>query len=227
MGPTKSVNTITLETIDTIVTSPSVKTRLIFTIINVQQAISTIKARFALTSVAALGVCTSGSMTTRIIPTLINVFVTVSAGESQRTRAKIIPVVGGRRTSGAVGAPIWRTRIHFKFAGLAGVGRITDAFEIIDVINAGSVIATWSMATIIDVCFTIMTGVAFSAVAEIGVEMSRTLASMLARIGLAQIHFQFALLALISWSAFANELIETVLTGTTVYAWINGTFVHV
>lgn len=59
------------------------------------------------------------------------------------------------------------TWVHLHFAGFAGVGWITNADEVIDVINAGALILAWPQETIIDVDLAVFTLKAWLALASV------------------------------------------------------------
>ena len=88
------IDTNALVAVDSIDAGSSIEAGILFAIVCVQEAISSLKSGSAFTSVRSLSVDTSRSVSARLVCALVDVLVTVAPGPSQGTRATVISVVG-------------------------------------------------------------------------------------------------------------------------------------
>lgn len=140
---TKAIDAQAFEAIGLVQASSAIEAGLIGTVVNVDQTVAAFKSVSALASVTTRSIDAFATVATRCRHrTLINVFLAKSTGESQRTGASIVFVVGGWGASGSIGAVVADARVHLFFAGLASEGRLANAEEIIDMINTSTIVLT-------------------------------------------------------------------------------------
>lgn len=121
-------------------------------VVSVDQAIPTFKSASAVAGVAAVGVDASGS-----VPAgggdgaLVNILAAEPSSESKRTSTGKVSVVHVGAASGSVAALVRNARIHLLFTGLAGVRRLADTLETVDVIDACASVSTRLGLAVVDV----------------------------------------------------------------------------
>lgn len=122
------------------------------TVVGVDQAIPTFKATSTVAGVAAVGVDASGSVPTRRGDgALVDVVTAESSSESKGAGAGEVSVVHVWAAGGSVSALVRNARIHLHLTCLAGVWRLADTLETVDVIDAGASILTRPSLAVVDV----------------------------------------------------------------------------
>jgi len=119
------------------------------------------------------------------------------------------------------------TWVHLSFTSFAGIGWLTNAKKVVDMVNACAVIFAGPQQAIVDVDLAVFALETRFALTTIRVEMRLTAATMLAWIGLAQVDFLLAPFAFVAIFALAHKLTEAVLAGTTVETRVGCAFVDI
>lgn len=176
----KTINAQAFEPVGFVQTGASVQARFVHAIVSVDQAVSTFEAFLAFACVTSWSIDTFSAVAAGSCDsTFVDVFIAKSASKSKRTSANVVPEVGGRGTSCSIGAVVSTARVHLDLASFASVRGFADANEIIDVINASTIIFAWPQEAIVDVDFTIFAFEARLAFASVRIEMSPTTSAML------------------------------------------------
>lgn len=213
----EAIHAQAFEAVRFVETSASVQAGLFGAVVNVDQAVAAFESVAAFTRVAARGVDALASIATgRVHGALVNVLVAEAADKAEWTSADVVLEIGRGGAGRSVGAVVSLARVHFHFARFPRVRRFTDANEVVDVVNAGPVVLAGPEQAVVDVLLAVPALESRLALAGVGVEVRLTFAAMLARIGLAQVHFCLAAPAFVALFALADELVEAVLTSAAI-----------
>ena len=155
----EAVHAQAFESVSLIQTSAAIKTRLVCTIININETVATLKSLATIASIAAWCIDTRATVATGLgHSALVDIFIAKSAGESQGTRASVILIVGSGRASGPIGAMVGdAARVHFFFASFPCERRLANAQKVVDMVYAGALIFARAKETIVSIDLAIFT----------------------------------------------------------------------
>jgi len=224
----KSWNTAAGVVARSIETSTAIQARRVDTIVRIHQTVAALETMLANTLIAAVGVTTHSVIATgRRRFTLVDIFVAVAASETNRTAAGEIVVVSIWAADSTVSARFPCTGVHLHFTSAAGMGRVANTFEPIDVVYTIAAVFAWSVPTVINIFFAVCACEASMTGTLVGCQQVGTRTAMLTRVSIALVYLFFTSRSLESWSTMADKFGYLVLTGAAILAGPVSTFVDV
>lgn len=181
-------------------------------LVGVNYAIAALEPGGAGAFVRAVRVLAGGAVPTgRSQRALVHVFVAQASLPPDRTFARKVQEVAGRRTLGPVATPVRRARVQSALTLRAGERQLTHALVCVHQVDARSAVFARVNGTVVNVHVAVVPGVTGLALARVTVYAVRAHAAVLARIRTALVHVHLAPFAGVTGSAVTYELIEAVL----------------